>query len=127
MIPPRGSLGKLLAGARGNHPLGAFVFAVAFQSDREGRCGEGTAPLRRVAEDRRAAVREDTSAPQKMRSHKLGIWFITRKGQVGTISPSPVTIVPQKKGRVFQGKERGNALIIEMYQSLLYINEAGRS
>jgi len=49
----RGSLGKPLAGARGKHPLAvfAFVVAVAFQAIREGRCGEGTAPLRRVAED----------------------------------------------------------------------------
>jgi hypothetical protein len=49
----RGSLGKPLAGARGKHPLAAFAFvvAVAFWPIREGRCGEGTAPLRRVAED----------------------------------------------------------------------------
>ena len=47
----RGSLGKPLARARGKHPLGAFAVAVAFQAIREGRCGEGTAPLRWVAKD----------------------------------------------------------------------------
>ena len=62
----RGSLGKPLAGARGKHPLAAFalVVAVAFQPIREGRCGEGTAPLRRVAKDRRTVDREETSAPR---------------------------------------------------------------
>jgi hypothetical protein len=52
----RGSLGKPLAGARGYHPLAAFAFvvAVAFQPIREGRCGEGTDPLRWVAEDERS-------------------------------------------------------------------------
>jgi len=56
----RGSLGKPLAGARGKHPLAvfAFVVAVAFQAIREGRCGEGTAPLRRVAEDCNAGRRQ---------------------------------------------------------------------
>jgi len=56
----RGSLGKPLAGARGKHPLAAFAFvvAVAFQLIREGRCGEGTAPLRWVAEDGKAGRRQ---------------------------------------------------------------------
>src|SRR5271154_819060 len=51
----RGSLGKPLAGARGEAPL---------RARREGRCGEGTAPAevggggRAVA----AGVREDTSS-----------------------------------------------------------------
>jgi len=38
----RGSLGKPVASARGQRPLEAF---------REGRCGEGKAPLRWVMED----------------------------------------------------------------------------
>ena len=55
----RGSLGKPLAGARGN-PLAAFVVvvAVSFQPIGEGRCGEGTAPLRRVAKDCKAGRRQ---------------------------------------------------------------------
>jgi hypothetical protein len=41
-------------------PLAAFavVVAVALQAIREGRCGEGTAPLRRVAEDCKAGRRQ---------------------------------------------------------------------
>jgi hypothetical protein len=56
----RGSLGKPLAGARGKHPLAAFAFvvAVAFQPIREGRCGEGTDPLRWVAKDCNAGRRQ---------------------------------------------------------------------
>ena len=54
----RGSLGKPLAGARGKHPLAAFVFAIAFQPIRKGRCGEGTDPLRWVAKDRNAGRRQ---------------------------------------------------------------------
>jgi hypothetical protein len=56
----RGSLGKPLAGARGKHPLAAFAFVVAvgFEPIREGRCGEGTAPLRRVAQDCEAGRRQ---------------------------------------------------------------------
>jgi len=44
------------------NPLAAFAFvvavAVAFQPIREGRCGEGTAPLRWVAEDCKAGRRQ---------------------------------------------------------------------
>ena len=56
----RGSLGKPLAGARGKLPLAVFAVAVAFalQAIREGRCGEGTAPLRRGAEDCKAGRRQ---------------------------------------------------------------------
>jgi len=36
----------------------AFVVTVALQAIREGRCGEGTAPLRRVAEDCKAGRRQ---------------------------------------------------------------------
>ena len=55
----RGSLGKPLAGARGKHPLAAFAFVVvALQAIREGRCGEGTDPLRWVAKDCNAGRRQ---------------------------------------------------------------------
>jgi len=71
----RGSLGKPLAGARGKHPLAAFAFvvAVALQAIREGRCGEGTAPLRRVAEDCKAGRRQGGNfRPTKTAFRKSG-------------------------------------------------------
>jgi hypothetical protein len=46
--------------SRYSHSLAVFAFgvAVAFQRIREGRCGEGTAPLRRVAKDCKAGRRQ---------------------------------------------------------------------
>jgi hypothetical protein len=46
--------------ARGGNPLAAFAFVVAFafQPIREGRCGEGTDPLRWVAKDCNAGRRQ---------------------------------------------------------------------
>jgi hypothetical protein len=52
--------GETPCGREGETPLAAFAFvvAVAFQPIREGRCGEGTAPLRRVAKDCKAGRRQ---------------------------------------------------------------------
>jgi len=69
----RGSLGKPLAGAREKHPLAvfAFVVVVALQPIREGSCGEGTAPLRRVAKDCNAGRRQGGNLlPPKTALHK---------------------------------------------------------
>jgi len=74
----RGSLGKPLAGARGKHPLAAFAFvvAVAFQPIREGRCGEGTDPLRWVAKDCNAGRRQGGNLlPPKTDLRKPGDLF----------------------------------------------------
>jgi len=74
----RGSLGKPLAGARGKHPLAAFAFvvAVAFQPIREGRRGEGTDPLRWVAEDCKAGRRQGGNLlPPKTDLRKPGALF----------------------------------------------------
>jgi len=74
----RGSLGKPLAGARGKHPLAAFAFVVAvgFELMREGRCGEGTDPLRWVAKDCNAGRRQGGNLlPPKTVLPKLGDLF----------------------------------------------------
>ena len=58
----RGSLGKPLAGARGGAPLSRFCFCCCFSRRSGAALRAGTGPLRRMAEDRRAADREETSS-----------------------------------------------------------------
>ena len=112
----RGSLGKPLAGARGKHPLAAFAFAVAFQPIREGRCGEGTAPLRRVAEDCKAGRRQGGNVlPPKTALRK------PERSYAG--SPTGMNSDDEKPGRKAklglsrQAKRKENAFI-EMYTAV---------
>jgi hypothetical protein len=113
----RGSLGKPLAGARGKHPLAAFAFVVAaaFQPIREGRCGEGTAPLRWVAEDCKAGRRQGGNLlPPKTA-------FI--KPEVSYAGSSTETNYEEKTGRKVKlrlsGKaKRNDASSIGMYTAI---------
>jgi hypothetical protein len=62
----RGSLGKPLAGARGERPLAAFAVAVAFQAIRAGVAGRNRpAEVGGGGRAFAAADREDTSSHQR--------------------------------------------------------------
>ena len=93
----RGSLGKPLAGARGKHPLAvfAFVVAVAFQPIREGRCGEGTDPLRRVAEDCNAGRRQGGN----LRPPKTALRKLEASLQVSSTECTPTTKIAGDKAK----------------------------
>jgi hypothetical protein len=98
--------GDTLAGASGQSPLGrVFAVAVAFQPIREGRCGEGTDPLRWVAKDCKAGRRQGGNLlPPKT---------AFRKPEVSYAGSSTETNCEEKTWRKAKLRLSGKAKIID--------------